>query len=308
MGTDGFDAHHVAVSRFRKEDIMEKTLDSPVGNEVQDRRRFEDTPHAGPGGDFGAASGDPPTQRGVRRARVVGAALLGLALVVLGGMLYVTRTDLVAARTQMAALEREVSATEASAASAARTASDQAAAREDRIAELMGAVTATEDELATVVASLAAARAEAADLEGEVTDIEAVVAAVGDDVVVIDALTALQLAWWTWGVPSEDIHDIEQQGIDTEGIDAAVRGLGLAEDWEAWASTNFFVAARAMGDYVRTVDDPILTAAWDAWVACATMEACLEAAWEVDAAMTATVTRTVASLRATTGVARSGGM
>ena len=256
----------------------------------------------------GAARDDPPARRSGHMMRAAALAAMGLALVVLAWLLYATHDDLASARREVASLERAVSATAVAAAAAARAAASEVASRDDRIAELVAKSITTDDELASVVSALTVATAEKADLEQDLVAASAVVAAAGDDVVVVDALTAFQLAWRAWGVTPEHFRDIERRGIDIEGIDRAVSALGLAEDWQAWAGTNFFAAARVMGDYVRTIDDPALTEAWDEWVACPTMDACMEAGLELEGAIALTLTRTMASLRETTGAERAGGI
>ncbi len=308
--------HDGGVSRIPKEDMMERTLTTPVEYEAPNLHPVGDTPQGAPVRQPDEARGDPApgpgSERPSRRSRFVGYGVVVLVLVVLGAMLYTTRSGLSDARDEITSLESDIAATEAAAADAARSAADDAAALQDRIADLVGTLDTTEDELATTRTSLADAFDDTARLEQDVADLEVQIADAGaaaastrDDVAKLDALTAFELAWWTWGTSPDDFEWFEAQGIDIDQMDEAIRSLGLAANWETWAGTNFFVAVRVMGNYVDAIDDPAVTAAWDAWLDCNTMDGCGKAVVELEGALASATASTMTSLRAVAGASRA---
>lgn len=294
---------------------MEKTMTAPTTYEAPDLYPVG-TPAAG-GRESGAARGDPVDRPGPHRRprlpHVVGYGVIALVVVVLAAMLLTARSGLDEARDQLTSLESEMAATELASADAAQTAAAEAAALQARISELVAAEEAARGDLTAARVSLAESQGETTRLEAavaelglELDDAEANVSSTRDDVTRLDALAGLELAWWSWGTTPEDFEWFAAQETDIGPMDEAVRSLGLAADWETWAATNFFVAARVMGNYVDIIDDPAVTAAWDAWLGCTTMDGCAKAAVELDGALARAMTTTMASLRAASGASRAG--
>lgn len=294
---------------------MEKTLTASRNYQAPELHPVG-TPAGAVARESGEARGDPGDRSGPRsrppRPHLIGYAVIAVVVVLLGALVLATRSDLGQARSELTSLESELAATETAAADAAQSAAGASTAMQARISELMASVGTARDDLAATRDLLADAQDDATQLEGTVAelglqldDAEATVASTRDDVARLDALTGLDFAWWSWVTTPEDFEWFEAQGVDIAPMDEAVQSLGLAADWESWAGTNFFVAARVMGNYVDIIDDPAVTAAWDAWLGCTTMDGCGKAAVELDGALARATATTMASLRAASGTSRA---